>query len=524
MALTVSMTSVPLRSDDDRTLRKYKEQMDKFIYDTGVSTLPLSTSGVTLTVSGATSGNTTTVYHNSEVYMTRSGQTTFSFTLVPVAGFNNIQVVNGVENAEVAFVADLVYAVVAPMTEVLRTYADKTYEAWANGYLKNGGTVPDNYGGYQSPSPNAISETWGDWLNVSRISGYTVDQYITLLRTALGIYQQGAVTKSIDDSGYALAADDSQAIPRGYAWHYPGSVAVPFMQCSRTAPTADTTTVIVNAGKVRIQNRLYNVQYAEVNVRTAATLFYLVVSTGVTWAYLNPGGAPVSSPDIQLDGTFRTGDTIFNSAEITTPTMQYSQTIRTIQTDTDGSITGIVGGKYVILEQIPTSIDEIISYDGYNNLFYDLLGSSRIVQDSDLRSTAIVDLGTRLDATVFDPAGSGVTVSYTAANRGVFPLARIDIELYAPGGIMKDISEITTTISPGHGAWNVSRYNAAHDFDLFVKRITPFTAEEIAWMLTFIPNVIPMQGKGYLLLSNQGTDPSPDVYHLYGYGYNGVIE
>ena len=210
MALTVWVESSPFRIVGSEVQRRYKRYIvDEHVYDCGDHTYPSSTSGYSIGVSGVTASQLVEVLHNGEVVQTLSGRSSYIIPIVANIGDNSIQArSNGDLSNLIRFSTDNIQTVIYPYVEVLESEEERVRQAWANGFLATG-EVADSRGGVLDPSLKSLIETWGEWLNAPRVSGYTASEYIELLRVVLGILQRGAHEQSLIDVGDLLGTSGS---------------------------------------------------------------------------------------------------------------------------------------------------------------------------------------------------------------------------------------------------------------------------------------------------------------------------
>ena len=478
--------------------------MDRNVYDTSNNTYPAMTSGITFSITGATATEPVTVYLNDNPVQVLRNKTSYSFKLIPAIGRNSVQAKSASETSEVTtFSTDLLHTLIYALPRVLGQCEDAIRQSWANGYLSTQ-VVTNAAGTYILPTAKSLAETWGAWLRVSRLSGSTTAEFVNMLQTVLKIYQQGAVLKSLEDTPVAANATGATAAMRSLMWRsFASTSSRPYVD----ATGATNVKLIIPPSKVALGNRLYNV------ARSNPTLYSMDVSgaTGNCFVYLEPSS-----------GT--TGGTIYEvSISVGDPQDKlatYTETFAAsaVQTDTEGKITGLENEKYVILQRVPTTLTSVTDLAGK----YGLTGCSRIISGGTDLPTALIDLGTRMDAS--DVVPNGFTVTYQAPLREIMVLCRV-----VASGITYNITNILELRGPqylGAGAVNCTVQDALNSYLLFTGKSGGMTAEEKSWTKTFLEQLSPLGSQGYLFVNRTSGTPLAkdlDSYHRPGYTYGGEI-
>lgn len=499
MGLTVQIADSPLQSAGDAVNQKFKENMvDGNVYDTRPAVYPASTSGYTMQVSGATADQTVEVFHNGEVTQSLIGKETYTFTLFPANGSNSIYAVQGSDQSnQILFTADNLQALVWSYSQVFRDRENELRQAWADGYLSSATPVSDTSGNTLSPTVQSLVNTWGDWLDLLRISGQTTVQYINALQTILEIYQQGAVVRSLTDVGEMLG-DTSGT----------GSTAI------RVIDMADTmgipvpyvyvdsgTTIKIYPGKVLLDNKMFNVAYIT-GVTVSEADPDQTLGSGETFVILNPSGGTEAIVPVTSTG------------EPGVAVIEYLQqfTSSQIQTDIDGDITGMIDGKFVILDRIPMSITASTGSS------LELSGSSRILVDYRDKDTPVVDLGTRLDVDDI-VTGDNVQLTYTALQGDVLRLARIISEIEPTSTTVTAITDIRMFQRPSSGALGLPSGRSKRAYGLFLTRPQDqglHTLDEKNFAQTILQRISPFGAQGRLFFNRS---PWADPYYIDVAGY-----
>lgn len=507
MGLVLVMASTPLGVHTNAMYRRFKRNMvDGDVYDIGDMTYPAMTSGVTFTVTGASaSGSSVQILHNGVLAHTLVGRTGYTFTIKPAIGRNVVQAVQGSDRTPtIDFVTDQLHTLIYPLARVLGQREEEIRQAWANGYLDTD-AVNDANGNPLSPTAASLSQSWAEYLDVPRISTQTVEEFVQSIQAVLQIYQQGAVVQSLEDSGQAAGGDSGELVPNRVT--FPGVAnVVPHVQAYHVTPGDTSNAVSVFPGQVRMNNRLYNVAYVEqltLNQSTAPA----TGGTGSTWVVLDP-------TDDASGASTGTLTPVVTGSEPRYITTTYEETFSTseILEDTDGSITGMVGGKYIILERPAISISDI------TGATLSLSGASRVVQDSRDQNTCVVDLGTRMAVTAI--TSSSIMVQYTAPRSEVIVLARVVVS--GSGNTVTDIEDVRSSAVIGQGGIYQDSDTTNRGYRLYLTKAAGFTDEEKAWAMRLIRKTSPAAAGG-LLFFNEAGYGDLDIYHDSGYQYYGVI-
>jgi len=320
MSLRVWVEASPLNSFDNPEHRRFKQKMvDANVYDYSVQAYPMTTSALTMSVSGCTADEITQVYHNGAIVQTLQNNATYIFKLKPVVGRNVVNAIcGGVNSNQIIFSADLLHTMVYAIPWVIEEYDNELRQAWANGFLAEN-VVSGLSGGTLSPTQQSLVDTWGEWLGVPRLTGWTVSQYIVALRSILGIYQRGATVQSMRDIAIALGDISGET-----------TAVVPMRQIHATATEimprvfgcqdsfGDVTQLTVYPTKVKMGNRWYNVGYQS-GVTIPATTNRMLDATGEAFAVLDPNmSTVVLSGDTYIeDAWLNSGNTGYNYGNFT---------------------------------------------------------------------------------------------------------------------------------------------------------------------------------------------------------------
>jgi len=504
MALSLQITSTPLDFMSNTVLADYKQVVvNSDIYDLGDGVYPAVTSGLTVSITGATTSQVVQVIHNDETIYALSGMTGYTVTVFPVLGQNTLHVVAGTDRSNtLTFTADNLQTLIYPLVAVLRDRKEEILQAWANGYLSTA-VVNSTYGGTLSPDPAALAKLWGEALGAPRISTQTSAAFVAALRAVIRIYQQGAVIKSLEDIGEAAGGTGGTVVPNRIAMRS-FTALTPRVHVNTTG---GSTGVTVFPAKVALGNRQYNVAYQDLLNLAVPGNVVGTGDTGTTWVVLDPSADGSSGATGTLYAVSVTGE-----PGVTLVTYEDTFSQSEIMTDTGGTITGLENGKYVMLER-PAS--EVTAVSGSE---YSFCGSTRVILDDRDKHTAVLDLGTRLPVTGITT--TGLTVQYMAPRGPVMILARAVVTV--SGDTITGITELHSPTTPSLGAVHVEDLRQRIGYNLYLES-SGFTGEEKAWALTLAQKIGPADGQGRLLVSSTGGGGYPDVYHLSGFDYYGDI-
>ncbi len=455
MALILYISGSPLSSAGDKVHRRYKGRIvDKNVYDTSDGCYPAVTSAYTFAITGASDSSVVIVAHNGQDVQSLNGKTSYTFKLTPILGRNSVQARQGsVKSNEIGFTTDNLQTLIFPLPKVLRDREDEVRQAWANGYLSTG-VVQSANSVNLIPSMKALVDTWGEWLSAPRISGYTETQYLAALNALLGIYQRGATMQSMADIGIMVGDTEETGSTVFRLFDLVGTIGSRQPLVYGTGATGAT----VYAGKVFVDNRMYNVPFTgNIVISGLSSVSDVAAKRGELFVIVDPSVGGLNS-----SGTVTPTITTGEPKTVQTDYIDYITTGRVIN-DPYGEVTGMDDGKYLVLERAPT---RLINVSGSP---YNLSGSSRIVEDYRDRKTAVIDLGTRLDATTFI-TGTDIAIVYQAIRRDIKVLARIVGTLATSSNTMILITDIRNSSRPGHGALNVPSGRFKRTASIFLKR------------------------------------------------------
>lgn len=512
MAVTLYISTSPLNSAGDAVHRRYKaEIVDELVYDTEPACYPATTSSYTFGISGVTAADTVLVTHNGESVQTLQGNTGYTFKLYPIIGPNTVEAVVGAARSAVMFTTDELHAMVYPVVRGIRRAEAVLHQSWADSFLTEA-LVPGVDGRALEPSGAGLRSSWGTYLQVFRLSGHTVSQYIAMLQTALRVYRRGAVAASIEDSVVAASGSGATDNPVFRLGVVARAFNTKWPRLWTWITGATTTTLEVFPQKVEIGSRSYNVPRSLITL--TSTRPDLGAGTGDTRLWLTPG----------INGGLDSNGNIVVQQSTGTPADGGQTTIETISsggvmTDTDGTITGLEGQKYVILNYIPSALTFVVSS---SHPQYALTNGCQTIEDADGNPTAVLALGTRLD--IFT---GNTSVVYIHDNRDTRLLARI---VCAIGGtpVPTDINEIRGPSRVGFGAIHLTEVGSRKRFVILGQKDSgaDFTSEEKAWAYRVINELSPLGADGFLLFQEAAAPavpPSADLYHLEGFAYYGAI-
>ena len=489
MALNLSISSSPLDYVDNPVFRKFKRAVvDGNVYDTGDDTYPITTSGITMQVSGASPSILTTIYVNDAQVFSFNGATAYTFQITPASGRNSIQARQGSARSNlIEFTGDLLYTLVYALVKVLRDREDEVRQAWANGYLSNS-VVQDTYSNSLQPTGRFMAANWAEWLGAKRISGHTESQFLTMLQTVLRVRQQGPVVRSLEEVAVAAGGVTGTAISRQFWWK---SFISNAGRVKRSE--IDKLTLMHFPAKLFIGNRFYNLGYGN----------HVVTSDEYHWIYVDKS---------EIAGRLGIKDALSEPQASTEAVMEVITT-GSVQTDTTGEITGFVDGKYVILERAPRRLLSVVQSGPIA-----VSGSSRIVLDDRLNNTAVIDLGTRLSVDNFGT----LTIQYEIPYNEIQVLAKLTVG--KDGETATAILNIESPQRLGNGARLSSLINAFTTYDLFMDNNgVEFTTDQINWMLAFLRELNHPAALGFLLTDKPGDVFMPYMYHCDGYEYQGAV-
>lgn len=499
MALVLWISGSPLSSAGDQVHRRYKVKMiDKNIYDTSNGCYPATTSAYTFGVSGATLGSNVVIMHNGQAVQNLGGSIAYSFKLTPMIGRNSIQARQGsVQSNEIIFTTDNLQTLIFPLPKMLRDREDETRQAWANGYLSTGIVQSANKVNL-IPSMKALVDTWGDWLNAPRISGYTETQYLAALNALLAIYQRGATMQSMADVGIIVGDTEKTGSTIFRLFDLVGTIGVKQPLVYGTGATGAT----IYPGKVSVDNRMYNVPYlGNVIISGLSSVSDVAAKQGEIFVIVDPSVGGLNS-----SGTVTPTITTGEPKTVQTDYVEYITTGRVIN-DPWGEITGMDDGKYLVLERVPTALVNVSGSP------YNLSGSSKIVEDYRNRKTAVISLGTRLDATTLI-TGANIAVTYRAIRRDIKVLARIIGTLATSSNTIILITDVRNPSRPSHGALNVPSGRFKRTCSIFIKRPDSkglHTLSEKDFADRVLRKIVPVGSQSFLYFNRT---PSIDPFYV----------
>jgi len=502
LAVIIWIDSAPLDSAADKVHQRYKDVIvDKNVYETSAGCYPATDPGYTFGVSGVTANQQVQVVHNGESIQSLIGQSSYRFSIVPMVGRNSVYAEQGgVQSNQLVFTTDLLQTMVFPLPKMLRDREDEVRQGWADSYLSTGNVSSANSVA-MVPSMRALLNTWGTWLDAPNISGYTRTQYITLLQTVLDIYQRGAVAKSMSDVGSAIGDTSGTG----------SSVFELFDEMSTVGANqplvygSGGTGVTITAGKVHFDNRSFNVSFAEHVPVTGGSISNQVEASGDVFVVV----------DLALSGV-NTSGTVTPVVTTSSPSVVMANFFEEfdssrIQTDADGVVTGLIDGKYVILNRVPL---EILSVSGSPYL---LSGGSRVLLDSRDRKTACVDLGTRVSVDEL-VTGSTIDITYRALRKNVKVLSRVVCALESTANTITGITDIRNLSRPSHGALYSPSGRFKRSFLVMLSRdddLGPHTESEKEFAKSVLRKNSPVGSQGYVYFNRT---PELDPYQVQSSG------
>jgi hypothetical protein len=156
------------------------------------------------------------------------------------------------------------------------------------------------------------------------------------------------------------------------------------------------------------------------------------------------------------------------------------------------------------LEHPPLNLLSITGAGGFG-----ITNSARVVTDSHLKKTAVVDLGTRIDASVI---GAIEVVYQCSSKHYTWVLARFTS--------VDSITAIESCLRLGYGARCISKRSNAIDYLILADGLQTF---ELAWAAQFLRELAHPSSRGYLMAASSGTTHTTYMYHADGYAYQEIV-
>lgn len=267
--------------------------------------------------------------------------------------------------------------------------------------------------------------------------------------------------------------------------------------------------LVVYPGKVRMDNRWFNVSYTDGIVLSAQTDHDYTEARGEVFVVLDPGKISSSG---DLVPTITTGE----PAQIEAVYTEYLTSGR-VQTDTTGGVTGVISGKYITLERPPNQILQISGSP------YVLLGSCRIVKGFRDQNSCIVDLGTRESIERIFTGGTQLRVDYTATRHNYMVLARVICNTESTSNTIVSVAEIHSPNRPGYGMVGVPTSRYHRSYSLMVSRSVDYgmyNTPEKKFVQVVVPKLAPIGAPGHLFFTQS---PWEDPYTVHTGGTSAVL-